>query len=139
MAFEIKTIDPALFAEIYTPKVTKELDRFIYPSRNWIDDIGGQTWAFDEARRACLIWVHMADRLDSQQSYALVWDSDVVLISQVDYCRYAIVHASEGLQRRMDETKEMMREALRVGGELLDGTTDPKNSFAVPYAEFVDQ
>lgn len=139
MTFEVKPIDPKLFAEIYTTKVTTELDQFIYPSRNWIDGIGRRKWVIDEIRRACLIWVRMADRMHSHDSYALVWNNQTVLINQLEYCRYAIVHASEGLRGQMNEAKEMMREALRVGGERLDGTTDPKSSFAVPCAEFVDQ
>ena len=55
MAFEIKTIDPVLFAEIYTPEAAKELDQFIYPSRNWTTRIGQSRWAIDESKRACLI------------------------------------------------------------------------------------
>ena len=62
-----------------------------------------------------------------------------MLISEKDYCCYAIVHASESLSARMGEAKEMMREALRVGGRFLDGKTDPKSSSAVPQAEFLNQ
>ncbi len=139
MTFEIKTIDPALFAELYTAKVTKELDRFIYPTRNWIQDVGQRRWAIDSGRKSCLIRVHMGDRMHSHDSYALVWNNQAVLISQLEYCRYVIVHASEDLQGRMDEAMEMMREALRIGGMRLDGTTDPKSMWAIPHAEFVDQ
>lgn len=139
MAFEIKPIDPALFTEIYTPAVAKELDQYIYASRNWVKNIDGQTWAIDEAKKACLIWVRMGDRMNGDTSYALVWDGRVALISQKAYCKYAIVYASSTLQEVMNEVKEMMREALRIGGESLDGTTDPTSMSAVPHAEFVNK
>ena len=136
MAFEIKPIDPKLFAEFYTPAVARELDQFIYASRIWTKDLSGKRWAIDEQRGACFLWVHMADRMNSDRSYALVWQGWVVLISQKAYCQYVIVYASEKVHSRMDEVEEMMREALRLGGEFLDGTTDPTSTRAVPCAEF---
>ncbi len=139
MAFEIKNIDPVLFAEIFTPTVMKELNRRIHIPRNWIADIDRRRWAIDEEKRACVIWVHMADRMNSQQSYSLVWNDQVMLISQLQYCRYDIVYASAGLQEGMADAKDLMREALRVGGEHLDGTTDPNDSSAIPHAEFVEK
>jgi hypothetical protein len=139
MAFEIKSIDPKLFAEIYTPAVAKELDQHIYASRNWIDDVSGRKWAIDEARRACFIKVHMADRMHSTLCYALVWHEGVALIDQVAFCKYRLVYWSPSFSVELEEVKVMMREALRVGGELLNGVSDQSDSFAVPHAEFFDK
>lgn len=139
MTFSIKPIDPKLFAEIYTPAVAKELDQFIYATNNWSNDLSLRTWAIDESDRACLLQVKMADRMNSDQSYAFVWNQNVVLIKEVRYSTFAIVHASQALSSQMDQVTQMMRGALRVGGRLLNGVTDPNHSWAVPNAEFITE
>ncbi len=138
MTFSVKPIDPKLFAEIYTPMVAKELDQFIYASKNWATDLQGKRWALDEGKRACLLRTPMMDRMDSHMSYSFVWEGQTVLIRQIDFCQYKIVHASPMPSTKMDEIKRMMREALLIGGELLKGIADENNSFAVPAAEFFE-
>lgn len=139
MAFEIKPIDPTLFAQIYTPAVAKELDQFIYASRNWIGDLNEKRWAIDKSRQACLIWVHMLDRMNSDHCFALVWNQQVVLIKEVGYCQYSVVYASPSLGERLNDAKEMMREALQMGGRFLRGSQETKKSNLIPNLQFVKQ
>lgn len=139
MAFEIKSIDPTLFAEIYTPAVAKELDQYIYASRNWIGDLSGRSWAIDDVRRACVIWVHMADRMNGDHCFAFVWNQQVVLIKEIDYCRYSIVHASSTLGDRLGDAKKMIEEALRAGGRFLRGALEANESNLIPNLQFVEQ
>jgi len=138
MAFEIKPIDPVLFAEIYTPRVAKELDQYIFASRNWVNDLSGRRWAIDDARRACVVWVHMIDRMNSDHCFALIWNEQVVLIKEVEYCCYSIVYASSTLGNRLSEAKEMIGEALRAGGRFLRGALETEKSNLIPRIQFIE-
>jgi hypothetical protein len=138
MTFEIKLIDREAFDEIWTSEVAKQLDGgYIYSTENWSQDLSRRTWAIDEEKRACLIWVHMADRLNGANCYAYVMRGEFALIRNISYCTYSVVTVSAGLQSRIEEVKQMVGDALRAGGVHLDGVTDPKNVFAVPDARFV--
>jgi hypothetical protein len=138
MTFEIKLVDRETFDEIWTPEVAKQLDgEYIYSTENWSQDLSRRTWAIDEEERACLIWVHMADRLDGATCYAFVMKGEFALIRNISYCVYSIVTVSTGLQSRIEEVKKMVGDALRLGGERLNGVTDPKNILAVPKPTFV--
>lgn len=124
MPFSIRPIDPILFKRIYTPALAAELDEYIYDSRSWIREQCGKLWVIDEQRHACLFWVHMPDRLSSQQSYVFASSQGVVLLRQFESSRYSIIHASPELAGHMETVRTMMREAILAGGDRLNGTNE---------------
>jgi hypothetical protein len=137
MTFEIKPIDRATFEAIWTPAVAEQLDKLIYETANWIDNFDGRHWAIDEDKQACFLQVHMSNRLDPAQCYALVMRGEFALIRNVGYCTYSIAATSVGFVNRLDEVKHMVNQSLQIGGTQLDGTTEPHNTWTVPNAEFV--
>lgn len=142
MPFSIQPIDPTLFKSIYTHAMAAELDEYIYASRSWIGEQSRQRWAIDEQRRACLFWVHMPDRVSSQQSYVFAWNRGVVLLRQFELSRYSIIYASPGLTPCMEEVRDMMREAIVIGGDRLHDINDrslSESSLASIYAELAGQ
>lgn len=141
MSFVITSIDPKLFAEIYTPAMAQELDEHIFYPQDGLEELVGKRWAVDEERRACLFWVHLPDRIGRQQSYVFAWNHKVALIREFENCRYSIVYASPGLTERMDAARNMMREAILIGGHLLDGLSgesETESSRASLNAELAD-
>lgn len=142
MPFSIQRIDPALLNSIYTHAMARELDEYIYASRSWIGELSHQKWAIDGQRRACLFWVHMPDRLSSQQSYVFAWNHGVVLLRQFEPSRYSILYASPRLNHCMETVRDMMREAIVVGGDRLSsvhGKSVSESSLASIYAELAGQ
>lgn len=138
VAFEIKPIDADLFSALFTLQVARELDQFIDASPCGIRGIDEHTWAIDKMRMACLLWIRMKDEVNSPRSYALIWNRQVMVIRQSEQGLYSIVYHSKELEGKIVAAKRLMREALRVGGQLLDGTTRPSDPMSVPYAQFVD-
>lgn len=142
MPFSIQAIDPSLFNSIYTHAMARELDEYVYASRSWIGELSGQPWAIDEQRRACLFWVHMPDRVSSQQSHVFAWNHGVVLLRQFEPSRYSIIYASARLNHCMETVRDMMREAIVAGGDRLhglNGRSVSESSLASIYAELNDQ
>lgn len=48
------------------------------------------------------------------------------------YCRFSVEYASTPMDGLEGEIETLIKDAFRVGGELIDGTTDPNDEMAVP-------
>lgn len=121
MTFEIKPIDRGTFDTVWTPEIARQLDKIIYATENWIDELEGRTWAVDEIKGAHFIRVQMANRMDGATCYALIQDGEFALIRKVKYGVYTIVVTSAGFRVRLGEVQQMIEEALLLGGEFLNG------------------
>jgi hypothetical protein len=121
MTFEIKPINRSAFDAVWTPEIARQLDKVIYETESWINELEGRTWAVDATKRAYVIKVLMANRMDGAICYALVQDGEFALIRKVKYGIYSIVETSAGFENRLDDVKQMIEEALLIGGEFLNG------------------
>ncbi len=140
MPFEIKPIDRAAFDEIWTAQIRGLLNiEFIRHTDNWTDDftLSRRTWVIDEQKRAALVWVRRADRMDGTRSYVFTMDGEFVLFGEIGYRVYEFVAISEGFKQRMDEVKAMIAEALCLGGEDVDGDPGPSNMNIITNVQFV--
>jgi hypothetical protein len=117
MTFEIKPINRSAFDAVWTPEIARQLDKIIYATENWINELEDRTWAVDEATGAHFIRVQMANRLDGAMCYVLIIGGDFALIRKVKYGVYSIATTSAGLKDHLDQVKEMTKEALTLGGE----------------------
>jgi hypothetical protein len=106
-----------------------------YSRRDWPVDMQGYSWAIDSAT-GCFLLRMPTTREKVQNGYLFGMHGGVVLFQQDEYCKYTIVYVSRAISHQLDTAKEMMREALRVAGENIDGVTDVSDSSAVPSAEF---
>lgn len=144
MPFEIKLIDQQTFDAVYTPKLTNQLSGFIHPTRDWFD-LSRRRWMVEQARDIYFLEASLAGRMDWAFSYVLIQNGEFALIRTEDHFHYVFVKVSEGLFSRLDEVKDLVAEALRVGGVFLDGCYDPPSGFgmnlpninAVPRTEFI--
>jgi hypothetical protein len=118
VAFEIKPIDRVKFDTVWTPDIARQLDKIIYATENWINELEDRTWAVDDVKGAHFIRVQMANRLDGAMCYALIVGGDFALIRKVKYGVYSIATTSAGLKNHLDQVEEMTKEALTLGGEL---------------------
>ena len=144
MPFEIKPIDQHTFDAVYTPKLTNQLSGFIHPTRDWFD-LSRRRWMVEQARDIYFLEASLAGRMDWAFSYVLIQNGEFALLRTEDHFHYSFVKVSTGFFFRLDEVKELVAEALRVGGVFLDGCYDPPSCFgmnlpninAVPRAEFI--
>jgi hypothetical protein len=121
MAFEIKPIDIKIFRSIWVPEVQVPLDRLIYPTENWTDELSDSSWAVDHLEGAYVIKVVMSNRMDGANCYVLVKNSEFALIRNVRYGIYTVVKVSTGFENSLDQVYSMVEEALLLGGERLNG------------------
>lgn len=144
MPFEIKPIDQDTFDAVYTPKLTIQLSSFIHPTRDWFD-LSRRRWMVEQARDIYFLEVSLAGRMDWAFSYVLIQNGEFALVSTEDHFQYSFVKVSTGFFFRLDEVKDLIAQALRVGGVHLDGCYDLPSGFgmnlpninAVPRAEFI--
>jgi len=137
MAFVIKPVARDVFDSFWTPDVKRRIRKFVRSGDDPPQALEHQTWAIDEGVKACLLPVCLAGRPDSAWSYAFVMNGEFAVVRQESYCVYSFVGISPGLKDRLDGVKRLIAEALRVGGEFLDGTTGADDLFAVPDAQFM--
>ena len=140
MAFEIKPIDRAAFDEIWTAEIRNQLNiEYIYNTANWTDDdtLSRRKWAIDEQKRAAVLWVRRADRLDGTQSYVLTMGGEFALFGEVGFRTYQFIVMTDGFKQRIDEVKAMIAEALILGGTNVKGDPGPDNIFAIKSVQFV--
>lgn len=137
MAFVIRPFAPSVFESHWTPEVQRMLHRFICPEDDALRRRCYPTWAVDEGARASLLPVCVAGQLSAAWCYAFVMRGEFAIIRQENFCLYSFVGLSPGLARRLDEVTPLIAEALRIGGEFLDGKTGVHDVFSVPRALFV--
>jgi hypothetical protein len=139
MAFEIKPIDRAAFDEIWTAEIRNQLNiEYIYNTNNWTDDdtLSRRKWAIDEKKRAALLWVRRADRMDGTTSYVLAMGGEFALFGKVGFGMYEFVVMSGGFKPRIEEVKAMIAEALCLGGATVDGNPGPSNLNVITKVQF---
>lgn len=144
MPFEIKPIDQQTFDAVFTPRLTNQLSGFIHPTRDWFD-LSRRWWMVEEARDIYFLEASLAGHMDWAFSYVLIQNGDFALVRTEDDFHYSFMKVSAGFFLRIDEIKDLVAQALRVGGIFLDGCYDLPPGFgmnlpninAVPRAEFV--
>ena len=142
MTFEIKPIDRKTFDEIWTPEIAQQLDiEYIRQTADWADDfsLSRMTWAIDKNKRACLIWVTSGDRLDGTRRYALVMNGEYALIAEQGYRTYAFTLVSEKFKNKLDQVKEMISEALILGGEFLNVGQPLSDLSIIKSVQFINE
>lgn len=137
MAFVIQALARETFEAHWTPDVKRMLHRFICPEDHDTRERCYATWAVDEGAKASLMPVCLAAQHSAAWCYAFVMQGEFAIIRQENFCLYSFVGMSPGLARRLDEAMPLMAEALRIGGEFLDGKTGVLDVFSVPRALFV--
>jgi hypothetical protein len=138
MAFVIKPLVRQTFDAHWTPDVARQLNQFIRPQVGKAHGPCHQaTWAIDESAKACLVPICLAGHRSAAWCYAFVMNGEFTVIRQEACGLYSFVCVSPGLVKRIEEVKRLVAEALRVGGEFLDGTTGVNDLFAVPDAKFL--
>lgn len=139
MAFAISPIVRKTFNAHWTPDVAQQLNQFVRPKLCEGKSPSHQpTWAIDEGAKASLIPISLAGHRSAAWCYAFVMNGEFAVIRQETYCVYSFVCISPGLVCRLDEVKRLIAEALRIGGDFLDGKTGVDDLFAVPDARFQD-
>jgi hypothetical protein len=137
MAFVIKPIARDVFDSFWTPDVKRNIGEFVHPRDDVSAEFQQQTWAIDEGVKACLLPVSLAGTPDAAWCYAFVMKGEFAVVRHESYCVYSFVGISPGLQDKLDAVKRLIAEALRVGGEFLDGRAGDDGRFAVPDAQFM--
>lgn len=137
MAFVIQALARQTFEAHWTPDVKRMLHRFIYPEDDHTRERCYATWAVDENASASLLPVCIAAQHSAAWCYAFVMQGEFAIIRQENFCLYSFVSVSPGLARRLDDVTPLIAEALRIGGEFLDGKTGVHDVFSVPRAQFV--
>lgn len=144
MPFEIKPIDQQTFDAVFTPRLTNQLSGLIHPTRDWFD-LSRRRWMVEQARDIYFLEASLAGHLDWAFSYVLIQNGDFALVRTEDHFHYSFVKVSAGFFLRIDEIKDLVAQALRVGGIFLDGCYDLPPGFgmnlpninAVPRTQFV--
>lgn len=136
MAFVIKPIARDVFDSFWTPDVKRDIRKFAQSRHDASRELHHQTWAIDEGVKACLLPVSLAGKPDAAWCYAFVMKGEFAVVRQESYCVYSFVGISPGLRNKLDAVKRLIAEALRVGGEFLDGRAGDDGLFAVPDAQF---
>jgi hypothetical protein len=137
MAFVIKPIARDVFDSFWTPDVKRDIRKFVHSRNDTSRELQHQTWAMDEGVKACLLPVSLAGKPDAAWCYAFVMKGEFAVVRQESYCVYSFVGISPGLRNKVDAVKRLIAEALRVGGEFLDGRAGDDGLFAVPDAQFM--
>ncbi|WP_411883959.1 hypothetical protein [Polaromonas sp. YR568] len=137
MAFVIKPIVRKTFDAHWTPAVMRQLKHFTHPETARFRGLGHPTWALDEHANASLVPVCLARTVNPAWCYAFVMNGKLALIRHESFCVYSFVWISPGLIGKLDLVKDMIAEALRIGGEFLDGKTGVDDVFSVPDAQFL--
>ncbi|WP_411884667.1 hypothetical protein [Polaromonas sp. YR568] len=137
MAFVIRPVARTTFDAHWTPEVRRMLHRFICPEDDRLRERCYPTWAIDDAAKASLIPVCVARQHSAAWCYAFVMRGEFAIIRQENFCLYSFVGMSPGLAGRLHDIQPLIAEALRIGGEFLDGKTGVLDVFSVPRALFV--
>jgi hypothetical protein len=137
MAFVIKPIARDVFDSFWTPDVKRNIGEFVHSRDGASAEFQHQTWAIDEGVKACLLPVCLAGTPDAAWYYAFVMQGEFAVVRHESYCVYSFVGISPGLKDKLDAVKRLIAEALRVGGEFLDGRAGDDGLFAVPDAQFM--
>jgi hypothetical protein len=137
MAFVIKPIARDVFDSFWTPDVKRNIGEFVHSRDDISAEFQHQTWAIDEGVKACLLPVSLAGEPGVAWCYAFVMKGEFAVVRHESYCVYSFVGISPGLKDKLDAVKRLIAEALRVGGEFLDGTAGDYGLFAVPDAQFM--
>lgn len=137
MAFVIQPVARDVFDFFWTPDVQHRIRRFIHLPDAAAQVLQQQTWAVDDGVKACLLPVSLAAQKDAAWCYAFVMDGEFAVVRHESYCVYSFVGISPGLRDKLDGVKRLIAEALRVGGEFLDGKPGADGLFAVPDAQFM--
>ncbi|WP_411880882.1 hypothetical protein [Polaromonas sp. YR568] len=137
MAFVIRPLARPNFESHWTPEVRRMLHRFIYPEDERLRERCYATWAVDDGAQASLVPVCIAEQRSAAWCYAFVMRGEFAIIRQENFCLYSFVAISPGLARRRHDIQPLIAEALRIGGEFLDGKTGVHDVFSVPRALFV--
>lgn len=137
MAFVIRPLARGIFESHWTPEVKRMLHRFIWPEDEQLRRRCYPTWAVDDSAQASLVPVCIAGRRSAAWCYAFVMRGEFAIIRQENFCLYSFIGMSPGLAGRLQEVTPLIAEALRVGGEFLDGKTGVHDVFSVPRALFV--
>jgi hypothetical protein len=135
MDFKIIPLRHEDLCRIYADDEGLGFGDFGYRRQDWPTDMLGYNWAVDGAA-GCFLLRMPPTREKVQNRYLFGVPGGVVLFQQNAYCKYTIVYVSEAISHQLEKTKELMREALRVSGEYIDGATDVNDASAVPCAEF---
>lgn len=137
MAFVIQPVARDVFDSFWTPDVKRRISKFVHSADAFSKDFQHQTWAIDEGVKACLLPVSLAGKADAAWCYAFVMNGEFAVVRHESYCVYSFVGISPGLKDKLDGVKRLIAEALRVGGEFLDGKAGDDGLFAVPDAQFM--
>lgn len=135
MPYEFRVLQFGDIDFVYSAAETNELGHLMYRKHGWPKDMHHTRWAVDRERRRFLVLLPWT-RDDSTMRYLFGQDGAPVIISNVAYGQFAILHLSPALKHRVDEVMQSMREALREGGLWLDGNLIGNELFAVPDAQF---
>lgn len=137
MAFVIKPIARDVFDSFWTPDVKRNIGEFVHARDDAPTEFQHRTWAIDEGVKACLLPVSLSGKPDPAWCYAFVMNGEFAVVRHESYCVYSFVGVSPGLKDKLDAVKRLIAEALRVGGEFLDGRAVDNELFAVPDAQFM--
>jgi len=137
MAFVIQAVARDVFDFFWTPDVKRKLRSFVHPPDAASLVLQQQTWAVDEGVKACLLPVSLLGQAQAAWCYAFVMNGEFAVVQHESYCVYSFVGISPDLVEKLDGVKRLIAEALRVGGEFLDGKAGADGLFAVPDAQFM--
>ena len=137
MAFVIQAVARDVFDFFWTPDVKRKLRSFVHPPDAASLVLQQQTWAVDEGVKACLLPVSLLGQAQAAWCYAFVMNGEFAVVQHESYCVYSFVGISPDLVEKLDGVKRLIAEALRVGGEFLDGKAGANGLFAVPDAQFM--
>lgn len=136
MNFVIKPVRHEDLERIYPETEDVHIGRFTHRKRDWPENMHHANWAVDEGSGAFLLELPLS-REDSGMKYLFGLDGGLAIIRNESYCLFSFLYISDSLSSRMDDVKDLIREAFRVSGLMMNGRSVDKGPDAVPCAQFV--
>lgn len=136
MEFVIKPVKQEDLDRIYPEAEDAQIGKFTHRKREWPESMHHANWAVDERSGAFLLELPLS-REDGSMKYLFGLDGGVAIIRNESYCLFSFLYVSDSLLDRMDHVKDLVREAFRVSGLMMDGKSADKGPDAVPFAQFV--
>lgn len=135
MTYEIIPMQYDDLDRIYKPDDEEPLRTYAWSRGGWPKHMYKARWLVDKDLDTFMFRVPQG-REYSKERFVYGDPKGVVVLRMDAYCQFSILYASPAMASDIEVTKIRMREALRVAGLFVNGTTDESSPFAVPNAQF---
>lgn len=136
MGFVVKNLTEQDFDFIYSLLEKENIAGLTRGRWEWTaPEIGRERWAVDRDSGAFL-WGFPLHRDSAHFRYLFGMEGGAVIIKSEGYCLFSVEYVSENLKNRSADFMKLTRDAFKVSGKFIDGTSDEKDISAVPDARF---